>query len=72
MTDLVGRSAVKQVTIEAVVLGPCSVCGVGAEFHPDDHVFDPTFRRDLGTVSRWHKNPLIRLWWRVSSRRGGG
>lgn len=21
---------------------------------------------ELGVISRWHKNPLVRLWWRVT------
>lgn len=62
----VGRSPVREVTIEATVLGPCRFCGVGAEHWPQ-HVeceHEPTFTRPLGMVSRWNKNPLVRLWWR--------
>ena len=25
-------------------------------------------REDLGTVAYWHKNPLRRLWWRLTHR----
>lgn len=24
---------------------------------------------DLGVISYWHKNPLRRLWWRITTRR---
>lgn len=27
-------------------------------------------REDLGVVSYWHKNPLRRLWWRLTHRGG--
>lgn len=27
---------------------------------------DGTVKQDLGTVAYWHKNPLRRIWWRVS------
>lgn len=23
-------------------------------------------RVDLGVLSRWHRNPLVRLWWRIT------
>lgn len=58
------KGGLREVRMEAVVLGPCLVCGVGAEFHGDDHQFSPSFTRDLGVVSKWHKNPLVRLVWR--------
>lgn len=25
-------------------------------------------REDLGTIAFWHKNPLRRLWWRITHR----
>lgn len=25
-------------------------------------------RENLGTIAYWHKNPLRRLWWRVTHR----
>ena len=28
-------------------------------------------KEDLGVVSYWHKNPVRRLWWRLSHRKGG-
>lgn len=69
-TMAVARGGLREATIEATVLGPCKHCGIGAEFwsaHPDcDH--DPTFTRPLGTVSRWHKSSLVRLWWRIEDR----
>ncbi len=68
MTGLDAKVPVKELVIEAVVLGPCKVCGVGAEFHPDEHLFDPTFTRDLGVVSFWHRNPLKRAYWKLTRR----
>lgn len=26
-------------------------------------------REDLGVISRWHANPLRRLWWRITTWR---
>jgi hypothetical protein len=68
MTNIFGRGPVRAVTWEAEVLGPCRHCGVGAEFHGDAHSFDPAYRRPLGVVARWHKNPLVRLWWAVTDK----
>lgn len=25
-------------------------------------------REELGTVAYWHRNPLRRLWWRITNR----
>lgn len=65
MTGMFAKGGLREVTIEATVLGPCETCGKGAEFCecPDFH---PCFIRPYGVVSRWHKNPLVRLWWRAS------
>ena len=68
MTGVFAKGGVREIEISAVVLGPCKKCRVGAEFHPPDHAFNPTFRRDLGAVSRWHKNPFVRLMWKLKGR----
>lgn len=69
MTEAVGRGSVREVQIQATVLGPCRYCGVGVEFWSDsDCPHEPTFTRELGIVSRWHKNPVVRLWWRLTQR----
>jgi len=74
VSSVQGKGNVREVRIEATVLGPCRFCGEGAEHwpaHPDcEH--EPTFRRELGTVSRWHKNPLVRAAWKLDDRRRNG
>lgn len=58
----------RKITMEAQILGPCRFCGLGAEFWTSrpDCPHDPTFRRNLGVVGRWHKNPLVRAWYRLT------
>lgn len=72
MTVQVGRGAAREIKIEAVVIGPCKHCQTGAEWWEttacrDGKEHEPTFRRDLGTVARWHKSPVRRLIWRIES-----
>ncbi len=74
MSSVQAKGGVKEVRIEATVLGPCKHCGAGAEHWPDldgcQH--EPTFVRELGTVSRWHKNPLVRAAWKAQDKLKGG
>jgi hypothetical protein len=71
MSTAVAKSGFREVQIEATVLGPCLHCGTGAEFWVEKECspgveHEPTFTRPLGVVSRWHKSPFVRFWWRIT------
>lgn len=69
MGNIFVRGPVREVRIEATVLGPCKHCATGAEWWPTTactgQKHEPTFTRPLGAISRWHKNPLVRAWWKL-------
>ena len=71
MSMTAAKGGVREVSIEATVLGPCKHCGQGAEWWDTkecdgEHDHEPTFTRPLGTVARWHRSPAKRLWWRIT------
>jgi len=52
------RGGLREVTLEATVIGPCRHCGGGAEFWPDSPCVavgghEAAYVRPLGVVARW-------------------
>ena len=66
MAELVGRSFLREASIEAVVLR----CTCGSPSTHADRVCPLAVAVPYGVVSYYHRNPLRRWLWRASRRLG--
>lgn len=72
MNSMMGKGEVREIVMEATVMGPCKHCGVAAEWWPDNPCsgaeHEATFTRPLGTIARWHKSAKVRAWWALQDK----